>query len=439
MGVDFRWQDGEEHSWLVQPPERRPRRLRRIVLPALGLVALTLLIGGGILWNRAQHGLRAAKADLQAVVDAEAAALQSGDQEVYLSLQDFNDHQWYRYQELFWDALEHAGEEEVGKQSSARRIVDLDLRETHAWVEVEYDLHGIPYHRLQFYRLISGTWRRTSPDLTYLGERMVKETPHLRFVYHKREESIVDLLSEEMEQVYVRLVADFGLPEQGQHLTFEFRPSVEAQTALYAEAHFFVPSPLLLGVRADGKPDEELLGNLVQSLGLYLAIGKSALYQEGDPGGSWESESAPFPQEQSGGRWVMLRGIVAWAVDREMQRPALPQSWYDWLKEAVATGQLLPLTALWPPHQFATDRDVGLAVAQAQAVAAYVVELRGSGAVPSLLESLGRRLSAAETIEAAVGMDLDAFEAGWKEFVHHSIELRQGLPATNVEESAGRI
>jgi len=92
VGADCRWQDGEEQSWLVQPPERRSRWLLRIVLPVVGLVAMALLIGGGILWNRAQRGLRSAQADLQAVVDAEVAAMQSGDEEVYLSLQDFNDH-----------------------------------------------------------------------------------------------------------------------------------------------------------------------------------------------------------------------------------------------------------------------------------------------------------------------------------------------------------
>ena len=423
MGVDFRWQDGEKQSWLVQPPERKPRRLRRVVLPALGLVALTLLIGGGILWNRAQYGLRAAQADLQAVVDAEVATLQSGDQEVYLSLQDFNDRQWYRYQELLWDALEQATEE-AGNQTSPRRIVDLDLRESHAWVEVEYDLDGAPYRRWQFYRLISGTWRRTSPDLDFLGERMEKETRHLRFVYHGREADVIDLIGEEMQRATERLLADFGLSEQDQLLTFEFLPSVEAQPASYSDAHFFVPSPLLLGVRADGRPDEELLENLTQSTGLYLALVKSTLYQEGDAGTNLESESPTLPAGQSGSSWVMLRGIVAWAVDREMQRPALPQSWHDWLQEAVAADQLLPLTALWPPHSLATDRDVGLAIAQAQAVAAYVAELRGSDGVPSLLESLGRRLSAAETIEAAAGMDLDAFEAGWREFLRQSMELR---------------
>ena len=110
MGVEFRWREGEERSWLVQPPEPKSHRLRRIVLLVLGMVGLALLIGGGILWNRVQYGLRAARADLQAVVDAEVTALQSGDEEVYLSLQDFNDRRWYRYQELLWRALEQAGD-----------------------------------------------------------------------------------------------------------------------------------------------------------------------------------------------------------------------------------------------------------------------------------------------------------------------------------------
>lgn len=129
MGVEFHWQAGEAQTSLVPPPQPPRRRLRRVLLSAAGLVVVLLIVGGAILWNRAEYGLRAAQADLQAVIDAEVGALDRGDEEVYLSLQDFNNRRWYRLQELFLSALLRADKDEVSKQTGERCIIDLDLRD----------------------------------------------------------------------------------------------------------------------------------------------------------------------------------------------------------------------------------------------------------------------------------------------------------------------
>ena len=405
MSVEFQWQEGEYRTPLVPPPERPRRRLRRVLLIVGSLLLVAVAVAGVILWNRAQVGLRAAQSDLQAVVDAEVTALQRGDEEVYLSLQDFNHRQWYRFQELYFSALQRAEEDEVGKQISELRIVDLDLDEDSAWVEVEYELEGVPYRRVQFYRLTAGHWRHTAPDVRYWGERKESETTHVRFIYRQREEEIVQSVRDEVERFYQQVADDFGLSTFGHHLTFEFQPVNEARPALYSQGYFLVPSPLLLGVRADGQPDGELLASLAHSVALYLAIEKSGLYVR---------------QPGPGSNWVLLNGIVAWEVEQWQPGSALPAPWHEWLQETAAQDDLPPLSALWPPYQFQTDRDGGLAFAQAESAVAYAVERRGREVLPALLDALGRKLSPEETIEAALDMDVATFEVGWQEFLQQS-------------------
>ena len=102
MAVRYHWQDGDENTDLVPPPAPRRPGLARAALIAGGLVTAALIVAGALIWKRAQAGLHTAQSDLQAVISAEAAALQRGDEEVYLSLQDFNHRQWYRDQQLYW-------------------------------------------------------------------------------------------------------------------------------------------------------------------------------------------------------------------------------------------------------------------------------------------------------------------------------------------------
>lgn len=230
----------------------------------------------------------------------------------------------------------------------------------------------------------------------------------MRFVYHEREEEIVHLVRDEIEALYQQILTDFRVSSPERRLTFEFQPVAEQQPASYSEARFVVPSPLLLGVRDDGQADEQLLASLAHSAALYLAIEKSGLYVR---------------QPGPGSSWVMLNGVVAWEVEQWWPGNVLPARWHDWLHEAAVNDDLPPLTSLWPPHEFQTDRDGGLAFAQAEAIVAYAVSLGGLDTVPDLLDALGRKLSPEETIESVLGLDLATFEAGWQDQVRGTAGL----------------
>jgi hypothetical protein len=406
MAVEFRWQEGERRAELVSPPPRKRRNLRRPLMIVATVLLLVLVAGGLILWNRARHGLRAAQADLQAVVDAEVTALQRGDEDVYLSMQDYRDRQWYRFQQLYFDALQRTGDSSAPEQLGGLQVVDLDLRDDLAWVEVEYSWREAMHRRVQFYRLTGGHWRRTSPDVRYWGGREESATQSVRYVYHEREEEIIASVSDQVEQLFQQAQRDFGLSPPVPQITFEFRPVAESMPALYSQGHFLVPSPLLLGVRADGAADADLLASLGRSVVLYLAMERSGLYvREAGPGSSW----------------LMLNGVVAWELDEWRPGSALPASWYLWLQEAASSDSLPPVASLWPPLRLDTDRDGGIAYAQAKSVVAYAVELGGRGTLPVLLDALGSKMTAAETVQSALGIDLATLEVGWKRFVQQSL------------------
>jgi hypothetical protein len=399
MATRYHWQDGDADTDIVPLPPTPPRRRPRGALIVGAVAVAALAIAGAVVWQRAEHGQRAAQSDLQAVVDAEAAALQRGDEEVFLSLQDLSQRQWYRDQELYWDAVQRASEEEPRAEVGDLAITEVELRDDRAWVEVQYTLDGVPYRKAQFYRLLDGHWRHTAPDARFWGERREIDTPHLHFVTNEREEPIVRPVAEGLEMLFEQVRSDFVLQDMTRQVIFEFQPVAEAGPALYSEAHFVVPSPLLLGVRCDGHLDTDLLASLAQSVGLFLAIEKSGLYvREPGPGSSW----------------AMLKGVVAWEIEQRLAQSVVPAEWTRWLQGAITRDTLAPLAGLWPPFEFHTERDSALAFVQAQSVVGYAVELRGMEVLPVLLEALGAKLSAEETIRAAVQMDLAAFEAAWR-------------------------
>jgi len=418
MATRYHWQDGGEDVDIVSPPPPPSARWPRLALWVTVAAAAALVVAGAIVWKRAQRGERTARSDLQAVVSAEAAALERGDEEVYLSLQDYSQRQWYRDQELYWDAAQRAVVEESGSQAGDLTVTAVELRDDRAWVEVRYGLQGVPYRRVQFYRLTDGHWRRTAPDERFWGARREIETEHLRLVVYKSEEEIVRPVVDALELLFQQMLEDFALDDLASRVTFEFRPAAEAGPAMYSEAHFLVPSPLLLGVRSDDRPDPDLLSSLAQSACLYLAIEKSGLYiREPGPGSSW----------------LMLKGLVAWELEHRLSLPVVPAQWVSWFADAVSGDTLPPLAGLWPPFEFRTDRDSALAFVQAESLVGYAVELRGLGVLPVLLEALGAKLTPEETIQAAVQMELSSFEAGWQAYVRGvaSAGVRSSSPDTS--------
>ena len=153
MGVEFRWQVGDEEE--LEAPGS-PLQRRRMPWRFLGIVLLLLGMGGGlaagVLWHRVRQGEKHLRHELRSVANLEAQALREGDREMFLSLQDEDDTTWYRRQEERFSEYDSV----LLEPGQAADLVVLDAAllpaESCAWAEVAWALEDGIYRRVQFYR-----------------------------------------------------------------------------------------------------------------------------------------------------------------------------------------------------------------------------------------------------------------------------------------------
>lgn len=131
------------------------RRIAALLLIGALLLGLAGLAGFG--FGRFQRSTTAARADLQAAVDLETWAWQSGNRQLLTSTIDLQSRiDWRRELERQFDA---SGKELRSVNLQAFRFVDDTLVE--AQVDVA-DAHGVR-HETRYYRLVQNQWRRTAP------------------------------------------------------------------------------------------------------------------------------------------------------------------------------------------------------------------------------------------------------------------------------------
>ncbi len=157
--LNWQFHDDDEADLLPEPPPRPRRQLSwGKVLAWLGLGALVLALAGigGFAFGRYQRSTTAARADLQAALDIETWAWQSGNRQLFLSNLDLAARpDWRRDLER---QFETSGRDIRSVSLRSFRFVKDDV------VQAEVDVlgaHGVQREQ-RYYRLINGQWRRTS-------------------------------------------------------------------------------------------------------------------------------------------------------------------------------------------------------------------------------------------------------------------------------------
>jgi hypothetical protein len=344
-----------------------------------------------------QRELERTKAEIQAVIDLERQALESGDGELFMSLQDFTNYNWYSYQisrlrSRQWDR-EHgkllAPEPEV-------QVENVELRRDKAWVEVTWTEEEVAYLKVEFYRFINGQWKHAAPDEQYWGKQLEKRTEHILWVYHERDEREVTYLMDRGEEIYQRACSDFGLALGVHPMTIKIIPSITFIPFYPDKPTLTITSPRLWRVRLDGMPDEQLENWLADLLVGYLARQAVGV----DP--------KTIPEDVR----CILDAIKGW----EIERVAPVRRWISrretLLARAVQSGELLSLSDVW---RAATP----LGSAQLNTLIDYIVETYGIKRIPLLLIALGHAQSPEEALREALGAEfnLKGFEEGWLTFV----------------------
>jgi hypothetical protein len=426
MGIEFDWHDAEDERWHheedktdwsgqhahPQPPPSVPGRkpkghtiaawrmsdgglLRTVGYLGLGVLIGTL-ISGAIIYYVAQRNQDMARADLQAVISAEARALAAGDEEIFLSLQDDNQ---------AWQEVQRYQLEERDEPTSPSELVldDFVLLNDVAWATVGYEQDGTAYQRMQFYHLVDGQWRRTAPDPAFWGEEKSLETRNVRFVYRARDEALVQQLSQLAEDAYSRTALDFNVGTSP-HLTVYVDPEPQPNSPLITQGEYHLASPHLTGVRADGQLPMAFSQKVIYSIILRLALEKSS-----DQAGGNAERIAIGPN------WVVMHGVVYWQLDRLLPDNTAVPGLEARLNEAGSNGELMPLSSLWPPYRYGNLRRSALALAEAHSMVSYLADTTDPGRIPILLRAMGETTSPSETL-AALGLNFRQFEQAWRAY-----------------------
>ena len=386
---DRGWDKGaEEWEPLILEAAKSPKRekpasqRRRWVIIVLGaVIALIAGLGLGLKWQ-ASRNLAAAKADVQATIDQEAWALETGNWELYATLLDRRASAlWYSDQRAYFVQFSRRG-------AFAVEITDLALVQPDlVLVEVRVDPPGrLAYRETRTYRRVENRWRRTAPRPGELWVNpAVHETANLRFVYHPDDAERLGPLFPALQTLYTRLLNDFNLtPLPGKR---ELQIILSVQPADVSRADPSLRYDLSsLAATAD-------VEQLQRELGRQLtAVVLRQFYQ------------------RAGDMAFLLDGVREWEVSTWMGEP-------DGDVEAriirvLRDKPFIPLQMVQPAYFDEADLE-----ALTETVVAYLVQRKGQDAVKLLLRGIEQYDGWPRLIEDGVGIPYREAADGWWHFV----------------------
>jgi ABC-type glycerol-3-phosphate transport system substrate-binding protein len=292
MGIDFNWQAGDEGGQWEVIAEQRQRKRRRWIprwLRYLLLATIALAAAGGyvVVRQRYQQAHQQMVFQIQGVIDLEADAYARGDADLFMGQQDDASPDWYDLQQ-----------ERIGAdcprdaQPSARcvpvlpgEILEVDLREDVAWVEVLED--EPPVRRVRFYHQAELGWKHTAPQLAFWGHAIELHYGDLVFRYHERDRPHVDPLIDHIADVFYKTCAHVDCP-----LDRSFQVNFAVDSVLstgilppFQDSEWILPSPWLSGLPVGGEWSEAQLDALAYAIahGLATQTLRTAPEQQLDP------------------------------------------------------------------------------------------------------------------------------------------------------------
>jgi hypothetical protein len=160
------------------------------------VLGVLLVAAGGTLWVRYRHFQRTLREEIQAVIDLEAKAWAEGDTELFLSLQDKEDHNWY----FSWKQAAHDQNLFVTDIHQPARVTKVDPWGDTVWVEVEEEIplpdgSSSSWRRAHFYRHTESGWKHTGGQDKLWGEERNRDAGPAHLVYRARDEAYIDELA----------------------------------------------------------------------------------------------------------------------------------------------------------------------------------------------------------------------------------------------------
>jgi hypothetical protein len=355
MKVQFDWQAGDEEGrWETiatterHPAFRVPRRVWRMLL----LAAIVVALGGTLgVRYRYQVALQRLTLDIQAVVDLETWALERGDRDLFLALQDEALPEWYWHQDIHFLMYRapcassrpvsgpltadgaSAFRAEPGAAPSMRqedcvagphpKVQRVQLRGDVAWVHVVEGHHRML--RARFYQQTLGGWKHTAPRPEFWVDPVERRYGAVTVRAQPNDLAHVEPLVEHLSRVVDEVSATLDhRANQRLEVDFVCQDSPYRVPALKA-GRLILPSPWLTGIPVEGAWDPEYL----DTLDYWAAYWVASRYVQ--PTGSLSALQRAFVDEYA---VLYSRGDVAQAPILDQ---AIKQHDLDLLPEILAS------------------------------------------------------------------------------------------------------
>jgi len=278
MGIDFNWQAGDEGGqWEVIAEQRRRKRRRRIPrwLRYLLLATIALAATGGyvVVRQRYQQAHQQMVFQIQGVIDLEANAYARGDADLFMEQQDDASPDWYDLQQerIEADCPRDAPPSARCVPVLPAEILEVDLREDVAWVEVLED--EPPVRRARFYHQTELGWKHTAPQIAFWSHAIELHYGDLVFRYHERDQPHVDPLVDHIAKAFYETCAHVDCPsDRSFQVNFAVDPVLSTRVLPpFQDNEWILPSPWLSGLPVDGEWSEAQLGTLAYAIAHGLA------------------------------------------------------------------------------------------------------------------------------------------------------------------------
>ncbi|MBZ0282114.1 MAG: hypothetical protein K8L97_15345 [Anaerolineae bacterium] len=193
MGIRLDWEIEAEQSKMQRAGEdpilARQRRLARVRFLLFVLVIVTIF--GGIValvfWR-----LRTVDAEIEQAlrntVDAEVAALRIGDYNAFAVVQRSASDEWLRAQQSLFNEYQDLKTRQAVQLTG--QILDVNIDNTRARVEVQEILDGVPYSRIWFYWRYDDGWHHVPPDYTFWGDLKTAEAQNVSVRYQTVDDTL---------------------------------------------------------------------------------------------------------------------------------------------------------------------------------------------------------------------------------------------------------
>lgn len=272
MGIKLDWEVESDGGWdeigedpgAIAGRRRRLRAIRNILLALLVLFAL----GAGAIGYRLRQIAGQRRADLEALIAAETAALRIGDRRAFLAAQaDVGE--WVHIQDSTYAQYQALGP----RVDVTGHVVTLDINGDHARADLREVLDGQPWLVTWFYRHDEQGWLHVPPDATFWGEQTTDDTTHVEYIYYEQDSDLAEMLKTRLDnwwQTACRATACDGWPP-AIRLHIEPDPLVQVGWAAYDAHTLLVPSPHLTRRPEDGTIDPALTETLAANVALYWA------------------------------------------------------------------------------------------------------------------------------------------------------------------------